>query len=552
MSRKNSAVGGAAILAAAGIIVKLLGFAFRIPLTRWIGASGMADYTPAYDVYSLLLIVATSGIPVAISKLVSERCAVGEYKEAGRVFHIARLLMWGIGITGFLILWFFADPIAKAIGIQTSALSMKATAPALLFVPIMSSYRGFFQGLQIMQPTALSQIAEQIARVIVGLGAAYLLFKGMILPNSLNEGYTGIEALRLKGAAGACLGASAGALAGFLVMIWIRFMYRHILTRKAAKDHSTVHESGKKILKRIIWIAFPITLAACIMPIVNLIDVAIVQNRLTGMGYSYEAAKNLYGQLTSMAAPIISFPLVLIQALTATIVPMVSRSWKLKNHDLLERDCIFGFRASQLISLPCIVGMIVIAQPILILFYGDQARRAPAAASCLQIYAISFFFLSLVSIATSMLQGLGKQHIPVINLFIGIALKICITWTLTGIHAINVRGAAIGTTCSYCLASILDIIALKRITGVKLELVRSLGKPLIASLVMGAAVLGTNFVMYKLTSSLYLNTIVDILVGMIVYGFMTLAVHALSEEEIAHMPHGDKIQRIVDKFTKRK
>lgn len=551
MSRKNSAVGGAAILAAAGIIVKLLGFVFRIPLTRWIGASGMADYTPAYDVYSLLLIVATSGIPVAISKMVSERCAVGEYKEAGRVFRIARLLMWGIGITGFLILWFFAGPISRAIGIETSALSMRATAPALLFVPIMSSYRGFFQGLQIMQPTALSQIAEQIARVIIGLGAAYLLFKGIIFPNQFNGGFTGMEALRSKGAAGACLGASAGALAGFLVMIWIRFMYRHILNRKIAKDHSTVHEPGKKLLKRIIWIAFPITLAACIMPIVNLIDVAIVQNRLTGMGYSYEAAKSLYGQLTAMAAPIISFPLVLIQALTATIVPMVSRAWKLKDHNLLERDCIFGFRASQLISLPCIVGMMVIAQPILILFYGDQARRAPAAASCLQIYAISFFFLSLVSIATAMLQGLGKQHIPVINLFIGIGLKIIITWTLTGVSTINVRGAAIGTTCSYALASVLDIIALKRITGVRLELVRSLGKPLAASAVMGAAVILTNILMNKLTSSLYLNTLVDILVGMVIYGFMALAVHALTEEEIAHLPHGNRIQQIVNKITRK-
>lgn len=551
MSRKNSAVGGAAILAAAGIIVKLLGFVFRIPLTRWIGASGMADYTPAYDVYSLLLIVATSGIPVAISKMVSERCAVGEYKEAGRVFRIARLLMWGIGITGFLILWFFAGPISRAIGIETSALSMRATAPALLFVPIMSSYRGFFQGLQIMQPTALSQIAEQIARVIIGLGAAYLLFKGIIFPDQFNGGFTGMEALRSKGAAGACLGASAGALAGFLVMIWIRFMYRHILNRKIAKDHSTVHEPGKKLLKRIIWIAFPITLAACIMPIVNLIDVAIVQNRLTGMGYSYEAAKSLYGQLTAMAAPIISFPLVLIQALTATIVPMVSRAWKLKDHNILERDCIFGFRASQLISLPCIVGMMVIAQPILILFYGDQARRAPAAASCLQIYAISFFFLSLVSIATAMLQGLGKQHIPVINLFIGIGLKIIITWTLTGVSTINVRGAAIGTTCSYALASVLDIIALKRITGVRLELVRSLGKPLAASAVMGAAVILTNILMNKLTSSLYLNTLVDILVGMVVYGFMALAVHALTEEEIAHLPHGNRIQQIVNKITRK-
>ena len=203
---KKSLLKGAAVMAAAGIIVKLLGAVFRIPLANMIGSIGMANYSPAYSLYSFLLVFATAGLPVAISKMVSERYAVGQFREAERVFRLSRTLMMIIGIIGFIVLFFCNELIAELINLPGSALSMRATAIALLLVPIMSSYRGYFQGMQEMRPTAISEVAEQLFRVVFGLLLAHLMLSSQFEM----LGYTAEQ----RGAAGGCFGASAGSKGG--------------------------------------------------------------------------------------------------------------------------------------------------------------------------------------------------------------------------------------------------------------------------------------------------------------------------------------------------
>ena len=173
---KQSLIKGATVLAAAGIVVKILGAVFRLPLVNWIGDTGMANYGPAYYIYAFLVILATSGLPVAISKMVSESIAVGNYYQAHRVFTLSSRLMFGMGLTFFLILFIFAPQIAALMSNPDSAPAMRMIAPSLLLVPIMAAYRGYFQGMQNMKPTAVSQIVEQFFRVVIGLGAAYILF----------------------------------------------------------------------------------------------------------------------------------------------------------------------------------------------------------------------------------------------------------------------------------------------------------------------------------------------------------------------------------------
>ena len=225
---KKSLVKGAAVLAVAGIVVKVLGAFFRIPLGNMIGAEGMANYSPAYSLYAFMLVFATAGLPVAISKMVSERCATGQFREAERVFKISRTLMMIIGVIGFCLLFFFSDTIAELVKVPGSALSMKATAPALLLVPIMSSYRGYFQGMQEMVPTAVSQVVEQIFRVFLGLAAAWILY------NSATDimGFTNDE----RGAAGGCFGASAGAVGGLVTMMIIYMIARKGIKRRIRND----------------------------------------------------------------------------------------------------------------------------------------------------------------------------------------------------------------------------------------------------------------------------------------------------------------------------
>ena len=254
-------------MAVAGIIVKVLGAFFRIPLANMIGAVGMANYTPAYALYSFLLVVSTAGLPVAISKMVSERCAKGQFREAERVFRISRTLMMVLGVIGFLVLLIFGKHIAELIDIPGSALSMKATAIALLLVPVMSSYRGYFQGMQEMRPTAISEIAEQSFRVLFGLVLAYSL---MANEYSIASGYTPEQ----RGAAGGCFGASAGAIGGLAVMLIVYMAAKKKIKLRIKNDKTSVYETAGTILKKIAVIAIPITIGAAIMPIVNLIDVS--------------------------------------------------------------------------------------------------------------------------------------------------------------------------------------------------------------------------------------------------------------------------------------
>ena len=537
---KKSLLKGAAVMAVAGIIVKVLGAFFRIPLANYIGDVGMANYSPAYSLYSFLLVFATAGLPVAISKMVSERYAIGQFREAERVFKISRTLMMILGIIGFFVLLVFSDEIAELINLPGSALSMKATAIALLLVPIMSSYRGYFQGMQEMRPTALSEIAEQTFRVICGLALAKILMGGQyeIL------GYTADQ----RGAAGGCFGASAGAAGGLAVMLAVYMLSRRKIKNRIRNDRSTRHETAGAILKKIAVIAIPITIGAAIMPIVNLIDAGIVKTRLLSSGWESSVAESLYGQLTGFASPIIQFPQVFMMAIVMSLVPMVSAANSLGDRRELHNHISLGMRMTTIIAFPAAIGIFVLAEPVLTLLYVSQKASAISAAPCLQIYAVGFIFLAIETTMTGALQGIGKQHIPVINLFIGVIAKFIFTWTLTAIPFINVKGAAVGSAAAYFIAMVLDITAVKRYSGIKFSVKLTVIKPLISSVIMGIIVLIAYKCIFALIGSNAVATMVSILIGVVVYGLMILKTKAIQREELMTISIGRKLAVICDKL----
>ncbi|HCU07645.1 MAG TPA: polysaccharide biosynthesis protein, partial [Clostridiales bacterium] len=295
-AQKNKTfVKGALILGIAGLTIKVLGAAFRIPLTNIIGDDGMGYYQTAYPIYVLFLTIATAGIPTAISRMVAERNAIDQPYEAHRVFKLSFLLLLAIGLTSSSILFFGAERITALIKEPEAVHAMKAIAPALFFVPLMASFRGYFQGRQNMTPTAVSQVIEQLFRVAVGLGlAVYLLPKGL-----------------QYSAAGASFGATAGGIFGFLgILILYLFHKKEIAADLEHADRTPIENTGA-ILLGLLVIAVPITIGASIMPIINAIDTAIVKSRLVDIGYDSALARSLYGQLTGMAAPLINFPQVL-------------------------------------------------------------------------------------------------------------------------------------------------------------------------------------------------------------------------------------------------
>lgn len=531
IQKNRSFVKGAVILGIAGLTIKALGAAFRIPLTNIIGDSGMGYYQTAYPIYVLFLTIATAGIPTAISRMVAERNASDQPYEAHRVFKLSFMLLLGIGIFSSGILFFCAESITRFIKEPEAVYAMKAIAPALFFVPLMASFRGYFQGLENMTPTASSQIIEQLFRVTVGLGlAVYFLPKGL-----------------QYAAAGASFGATAGGIFGFVGILIIYAFNRKAIAASLQGADRIPMESAKKILWGLLVIAVPITIGAAIMPIINAIDAAIVKIRLVDIGYDSAVARGLYGQLTGMAAPLINFPQVLTQAVAMSLVPVVASSRRRADLDFMKSNIAMGLRYAFILSVPCAVGMMVLSEPIMLLLYPMQPESAVNAASCLAILAMGIIFLATVQTLTGVLQGVGKQAIPVRNLFFGALVKIVITYVLTGIPSINVRGAALGTVMAYFVAALLNLISVKKYTQTIIDFKLTFLKPLVSASVMGVVVLIAYSAMSQNLGN-SLSTILSIVLGAIIYICMIFITKSITMQELETLPRTDKLVKILKKI----
>jgi len=525
--KNKTFVKGALILGMAGLTIKGLGAAFRIPLTNIIGDDGMGYYQTAYPIYVLFLTIATAGLPTAISRMVAERLAIDEPGEAHRVFRLSFRLLLSIGLLSSALLYFGAETITRLIREPDAVYAMKATAPALFFVPLMASFRGYFQGRQNMAPTAISQVVEQLFRVSIGLGlAVYFLPRGL-----------------QYAAAGASFGATAGGAFG-LIGIWLLYMVRK---SDFAESSELAGEKAKESARSILWglllIAVPITVGAAIMPIINAIDTAIVKARLVEIGYDSDVARGLYGQLTGMAAPLINFPQILTQAVAMSLVPVVASAYRRGQKDFMRQNIALGLRFALLLSIPGAVGMAVLAKPIMLLIYPLQKASAISAASCLVILAWGIVFLATIQILTGVLQGVGKQVIPVRNLLIGALVKIVATYVLTGIPSINVRGAAIGTVAAYVTAAGLNVFAVRKYTGVAFDAQNMLIRPVLSAGVMGAIVFAMHAGMRAVVGN-SVATLISVSAGVAVYCYMILATGAVSAQELRALPRGDKLANL--------
>jgi len=530
---KKSFMQGAVILGVAGVFIKILGAAFRIPLANMIGDVGMSYYQSAYPIYVVFLTLATAGIPIAISKMVSERIAIENYYGAHKVFKISFFLLFAIGAVSSSIVFFGAGIISDMVSVPEARYSMRAIAPALLIVPMMAAYRGYFQGMQNMKPTAVSQSIEQFFRVSCGLFLAYY-FLSMGLQFS---------------AAGAAFGATAGSIAGLICVVIIYFKKRKGLKEKIAASLNQKAEKPAHILLRIMVIAVPITLGASIMPIMNTIDLAMVVNILTQVGYSDEVARGMYGQLAGMVGPLINFPQVLTQAVAMSLVPAISIAHKQQDIPFMHENIKIGLRSAIIIGLPCAFGFMTLSEQIMLLIYPMQREAAMSAAGALFIMGIGVVFLATVQTLTGILQGIGKQLIPVRNLAIGAVVKFFISFNLIAVSGIGVRGAAIGTVAAFIVASTLNMIEMRKHTGVKIDFVVTFVKPIIAAITMSAVVWlayrGLNIFLFDA-----LSTIGAIAIGAIVYFFMILKIKAITKEELEKFPKGKKLVKLANIFVK--
>ncbi len=476
-SGKNTFVKGAAILGVAGILVKILGAVFKIPLVSIITSTGMGYYSSAYPIYVMLLAIATSGFPIAISKMVAERRAKGNIRGANEIFHTILPFMAVIGLFTSFFLFLFSDSLATNMLHNPKAVySLKALALALFFVPIMSGYRGFFQGRNTMGPSAVSQIFEQIGRVIVGLCLAIVMAK------------RGLE----YGAAGASFGATAGAIFGTVTVLF--FYLREKKKIALEKIESPLYEKERKsaIVAELLMIAVPIIIGALVKPIMDFIDANMVIGLLKKSGVTELEANSMLGQLSGMATTMVNLPSIVISAIAMSIVPVISYAYSQGKKETAQDNAILSIRFALLIGLPAGIGLMALSEPIMALLFPKEPSFVPG--QILFIAAAGVVFLSLIQVLTAILQGIGKVFLPVLNLMVGCIFKIALTYTLTLNPHLGVRGAAIGTLIAYMISSVLDFIAVKKILNLHFDMGKVFVRPVIVSLTMGMVA----FVSHKL------------------------------------------------------
>ncbi|MGI6176418.1 MAG: putative polysaccharide biosynthesis protein [Christensenellales bacterium] len=538
---KKSFIRGAAILGIAGLIVKIIGAFYRIPLTGIIGADGMGVYQITYPIYTYLLVVSISGVPAAISKMVSERIALGHYKAAHKVFTVSMKILFVIGFISMLALLLGGDLIAGLLGDPLAGRSMQMIAPALLLVALVSVFRGYFQGMQNMTPTAVSQIVEQLVKLAAGLYLASTMYNAY-LPQ-------GHELAISYGAAGAMLGVSLSELAALVLLFGLYNAKRREIRLMIRTNGTTKEESTKHVAKTLAKIAIPITIGASITPLIGMIDAAIINNKLIAIGFAEGTARSMYGVLTGVVNTLVNMPAVLTVALSTSMVPAITESRTMRDFAGMRAKLGTGLKMTMLIGLPCALGIGLLAEPILSLLYPTISNVDSAlAVQLLEVMAVSILFVSFMQSSTGMLQGMGKVYVPVFNLFIGAIIKIVLTLIFMGMPKLNIMGAVLGSIACYGTAGVLNAICVIRLGGVKLDLVNFIIKPLFSGAVMaGVIYLCTHLLVGRLGNSITLA--VSIIAAVVVYVLLILLTKTLNKADLDFMPGGRKIGALMRKFN---
>ena len=524
--KKVSFVQGAAILGIAGLIVKVIGAAFRIPLANTIGLIGTSYYDTAYPYYSWLLVISSSGLPTAISKMVSERVTLGDYRGAHRVFTTAMQILCCIGLLTSILMFFGSDYIARLHMLPEAAYCFKALAPALFFVALMCAYRGYMQGMQQMVPTAISQVVEQVGKLAVGLTLAFML----------------LDAGPEYAAMGALIGVTVSEL---LALIYVMLSYRRRWPKIRARLERSVRREAEPVAARLIAIALPITIGASISPLASVVDSALIIRILLKLGYAKETAQTAFSLMRTNVATLTNMPGVLTMALAMSLVPAISAFSAKRDHAGIQDTARLGLKLALIIGLPCAVGLFVLASPILAMLYPNLTEgELTLAVDLMHTSSIGVIFLSLVQSMTGVIQGMGKPNVPVFNLFIGFVLKVASLLALMNIPQINIQGAAVSTVVCYAFAGIADTIYVIRRAKLRLGLVDVLLKPVLSSGVMGFVV----FMIYSFMQDLEhqaLSTLAAVAVGVFAYGVMAIYFRFFSREELAYIPGGQRIRKLM-------
>ncbi len=530
--KKQSFLHGAALLALATAIVKVIGALYKIPLKAIIGNRGFAYFNTAYDIYSVLLMVSTAGLPVAMSRMISQASSLNNTRQMKRIYRTAQTIFLVLGLAGSLLMTVFCRQLAAFQEQPDAWAAIACLGPSALLVCLISAFRGFFQGQSNMMPTSISQILEAACKLVVGLSAAWFLLR-----------YT--DQIPLA-SGGAILGVTTGCMAA-TIYLFILFRRAYVSLGEGDPTQSTL--SYAATAKELLSIAVPITIGSAGLQIITMMEVKVYMSQLLNLGFTQAAADDMKG-IYNMAQTIFNMPCAFIVPITVSAIPSITGFLTQGRHDQVRATEESASRITALISMPCAFGLCVLARPVMALLGGYSGEELELATVLMRVLSICIIFNSTVLLTNAIMQAHGRANLPVVNMFIGGVLKLTIIYILSGNRAIHITGVPVGTVCCYLCITALNLFAMNRYIQDPPHMVRNMLKPLVAALIMTLAVLGVYGVMIQLiglgsTLSKLLLCAIPVMVGVVVYVLAVVFLKAITREDCLLLPKGEQIAKLL-------
>lgn len=541
--RESNFVVQGSILAVAGIIVRLIGILYRVPMTNIIGDEGMGYYSTAFNVYNIMLILSSYSLPLAVSKMVSARMAKGQYRNAVRVLKAALVYATVVGGIACFITWNFADFFATtAFNTPFCVYALKTLAPTIWIMAYLGVLRGFFQGHGTMIPTAISQIFEQVINAVISVVAAGVLFK---IGLDSNRVYNTTGYPQAFGAAGGTIGTGAGALAALLFMLLLFSIYWPVVKRRKRRDRSRRTDSYGDISVTFLFTVVPVIISSAIYNINAVVDNSIMAYGMEALGRGKEFL-SLWGIYNNKYMLLVHVPLAMANSLSSSLIPSLSGAVARKEKGAVIAKTSLAIRFAMLIAIPSAVGLTVLSAPINNLLFksGDNTE----AIRMLITGSAAVIFLSMSTVTNAILQGINHMNVPVRNAFISLILHIGVLYLMLMVFKMGIYSMVFANIAFAVFMCILNAIAIRRYLNYRQGIVKTFLLPAVASAFMGAAAFGVYKGVTLIIKSNLLGTIFAVLAAIAVYGVLLIKLRCVDEEELYSMPGGTKVIRLSRKL----
>lgn len=543
--KDNGFVLQAGILAVAGIISRIIGLLYRSPLTAVVGTLGMGYYQKAYNYYTIVLLISSYSIPSAISKVIAQKLAVKEYRNAHRVFLGALGYVLVVGGIASMVLFFGAGFFLDSETVPV----LRTFAPTIFVYGILGVLRGYFQAHRSMVQTSVSQILEQIVNAAVSVGAAWLLIQHFMGTLEMPVDEAERVSRATYGAIGSALGTGAGVAVAMLFMLGIYALNRRMIHRRIQHDKHTNMESYGEIVKTITMVVTPFILSTAVYNLSDVINSTLYTEVLPDLKEvdSIFYVDN-YGVFSSLAQTISKIPIAFATAMAAAMIPTVTASIAARRFDETKTKIGVAVKSTMVISIPSAVGLFVLAKPVTALLFPSQSDETLTYAGMLLMsLALSVVFYALSTLNSNVLQGLGRVNVPIVNAAIALVVQTVTVFVLLQYTALDLYSLAIANTVYSGMMCVMNQWAVHRAVGYRQELVKSFGIPFLASAFMGLAAWAVYEGVYLMTKSMRVAVLPAVAVAVVVYFVMLLALRGLTEEELRGFPKGYLLVKMAKK-----